>query len=256
MQYTFDSEVAMAVGSTAATILNHLAFWVTRNEANGANFHDGKYWTFNSIKAFCHVFPFWTHNTIYRALHELESGGYIETGNFNTVGTNRTKWYTLTEKGRSIIGKSIFEKTKMDFGQNKNGTLPEQKTTNTDKNSTDIKHTDTRARKRTLTVPFQNPSPELLEAWNGFVEYRKSIRTPLNERAAKLTANKLEKYAPGDDAKKAALLNQSVERGWKGIYPLDSDKKQRGSRGYPQTQTVEEMYEEAQKILKNGGGFL
>ena len=33
-------------------------------------------------------------------------------------------------------------------------------------------------------------------------------------------------------------------------------KKQRGSRGYPQTQTVEEMYEEAQKILKNGGGFL
>ena len=89
MQYTFDSEVAMAVGSTAATILNHLAFWVTRNEANGVNFHDGKYWTFNSIKAFCHVFPFWTHNTIYRALHELETS--TRSGRIGRSGTRSQK---------------------------------------------------------------------------------------------------------------------------------------------------------------------
>lgn len=140
MIYYFDSDVAMEVGVNGAIILQNIAFWVKKNEANEMNFHDGKYWTYNTVKAFCRLFPFWTHNTIYKLLKDLETGGYIETGNFNQEGTNRTKWYTLTERGHDIIGKSISEKSKMDFGKNENAFSRKQKTTN----NTDIKRTDSK----------------------------------------------------------------------------------------------------------------
>lgn len=264
MQFIFDADVADEIGLNGAIILNNIAYWVGRNAANGINFHDGCYWTFNSLEAFQKMFHFWSERTIQRTLHSLENDGYIQSGCYNKDPRDLTKWYTVTEKGWKILPVSDVTKAKHGHGQVVKEALTScqgapcqsAKPTNIqNKLAKDTTKKNTRAGAR-VAVPFDHPSPELLEAWNGFVEYRKSIRTPLNERAATLTANKLEKYAPGDDAKKAALLNQSVERGWKGIYPLDSDKRKRGSKRYGETQTVEEMYEEAQEILKNGGGFL
>lgn len=60
-------------------------------------------------------------------------------------------------------------------------------------------------------------------ALNDFAEMRKKMRKPLTDRALALTLSELEKLAPGDDEKKIAILNQSIQRGWQGVFPLKDE---------------------------------
>lgn len=82
---------------------------------------------------------------------------------------------------------------------------------------------------------------------------RHSMRKTLTQRAADLIAKKVQQLAPGDERKQAAILDQSVAGGWQGVYPLKTGEGVRGSKGHGETQTVEEMYEEAMDIMKRGG---
>lgn len=60
-------------------------------------------------------------------------------------------------------------------------------------------------------------------ALNDFAEMRKKMRKPLTDRALALTLSELEKLAPDDDEKKIAILNQSIQRGWQGVFPLKDE---------------------------------
>lgn len=103
MIYSFDEEVAKAVGVEAAVILDKFAWWIRRNEANGENFHEGRYWTYNSTKAMEDMFPFFNRWKIERILKKLINDGYLLTGNFNKMAFDRTLWYTLSDKGNELV---------------------------------------------------------------------------------------------------------------------------------------------------------
>ena len=62
-------------------------------------------------------------------------------------------------------------------------------------------------------------SNEFKEAWQGFVEMRKSMKKPFTLRAAKMIMTELSKLA-SDDETKAAILDRSVMKGWAGVFPL------------------------------------
>lgn len=121
MIHSFDGDVAVVVGSKEAVILSHMYWWIKKNEANGKNFHDGFYWTYNSISAFSEIFPFWTTKVIRSTLDKLEADGYIITGNYNKVTYDRTKWYALTEKAFALLGKWSCPTGQMDFPDKANG---------------------------------------------------------------------------------------------------------------------------------------
>jgi hypothetical protein len=57
------------------------------------------------------------------------------------------------------------------------------------------------------------------EAWQGFIEMRRAMkRIPFTERAQKITLNECERlHMDGYDV--AACLDQSVQRGWRGVFP-------------------------------------
>lgn len=103
MIHSFDTEVAKEVGVVQAVLLNNIKFWIDHNKANNVNYHDGKYWTFNSTKAFCKLFPYLTRRQIENALAKLRDGGYLVIDNYNENKYDRTLWYALTEKGEFIL---------------------------------------------------------------------------------------------------------------------------------------------------------
>lgn len=105
----FNAEVACVVGVNGAIMMQNIAFWVEKNRANEKNFHDGKYWTYNSVTAFAKIFRFWTERQIRRILDNLERDGYIATGNYNKNVFDMTKWYTLTEKGEELMNVEIIK---------------------------------------------------------------------------------------------------------------------------------------------------
>jgi hypothetical protein len=106
-RHSFDPEIAKLVGLNAAVIYQNLLFWCEKNAANGRHIHDGKAWTYNSMKAFEELFPYLTGNQIRTALDKLETADLIESGNFNQAGYDRTKWYCV--------------KSQMHLGKNPNG---------------------------------------------------------------------------------------------------------------------------------------
>lgn len=122
-EHHFDVDVAAEYGINAAVILYNINFWIEKNEANGANFHDGNYWTYNSVKAFKKQFRYLSEKAINTALKKLEIEGIIVTGNYNNSAYDRTKWYALTDRGKALCrnGESICQKGEMEETEKANG---------------------------------------------------------------------------------------------------------------------------------------
>ncbi len=113
MTYQFDTNIAALYGVDESIMIANLQFWIRKNEANGKHFHDGRFWTYNSIDAFTKLFPFWTSRQIRRILKSLEEKGVIVTGNYNTSAYDRTTWYAF--------GDSFLLKGQNHFTETSNG---------------------------------------------------------------------------------------------------------------------------------------
>lgn len=100
--HLFDIDVAEKYGINAAILLYHISHWIDKNRANGRNYHDGEYWTYNSREAFLKLFPYMTDWQVRSALQTLIDDGILNVGNYNQVPYDRTKWYSLSAKGRAI----------------------------------------------------------------------------------------------------------------------------------------------------------
>lgn len=124
-KHVFDIDVAYEVGVNAAILLENIAHWVEHNRANEdkKSFHDGRYWTYNSMKAFSELFPYLKPNAVRTALKKLKDADFIIVGNFNKLAYDRTQWYALTEKAEAMLGihTSICKKSQMDLKENANG---------------------------------------------------------------------------------------------------------------------------------------
>lgn len=116
MYHSFNTDIATKYGIAAATILNHLCFWIKKNEANGDNFHDGLYWTYCSRDGFEKLFPYLSARQIDYAIKKLIDGGIVITGNFNKSTYDRTLWYAITKVGYSILQNCEMEATNLSNG--------------------------------------------------------------------------------------------------------------------------------------------
>lgn len=103
MPHCFEVELAERYGILEALLLNHFLFWIKKNKANGVHFHDGRYWTYNSVRAFCDLFPYASKKMIRNALDHLVDEGLLMTGNFNKLPFDQTKWYAFTDYGISEL---------------------------------------------------------------------------------------------------------------------------------------------------------
>lgn len=110
--HSFNTEIAEEYGINAAILFYHIVFWIEKNEANETNYHDGHYWTYNSVKAFKTLFPYMGDKQIRNALKKLEDENLVICGNYNKSPYDRTRWYALTEKGISILPKGQMDFTK------------------------------------------------------------------------------------------------------------------------------------------------
>ena len=114
LNHSFNVDVALDYGVEAAILIENLAFWINKNKANNNNFYDGRYWTYNSAKAFVELFPYWSSTKIQRLLAHLETEGVIISGNYNKLAYDRTKWYSIVDE--AILQKYTFHSAKMNNG--------------------------------------------------------------------------------------------------------------------------------------------
>lgn len=94
-----DRVLAGALGIKEAIVLQQIYYWVEINKKAGKNFYDGRYWTYNSIRAWQeNDFSYMSAETVKRTFTKLEKEGYLLTGNYNKDKRDVTKWYTVNEE--------------------------------------------------------------------------------------------------------------------------------------------------------------
>lgn len=137
-EHHFDVDLAIRYGVLEAVIINHFQFWIRQNEANNRNFYDGRYWTFNSARAFSKIFPYVSERKIRIALKHLQDENIIMTGNYNKSSYDRTLWYAFTDYATSILQNRQMEVPEMSNQTDRIDTpIPDNNTNNNTFNNTD-----------------------------------------------------------------------------------------------------------------------
>ena len=139
MNFTFDGDIAKEYGLAEAILFYNIAFWEKQNRLNQHNYFDGRYWTYNTLKAYAGLFYFISEATIKRALKHLKDEGLILVGNFDEDKFSRTNYYTLSDKGVDILQNCTTRLGKNDpIGEvNLSLSILNKNTDNSDKNITD-----------------------------------------------------------------------------------------------------------------------
>lgn len=95
---TFDEQLAIDFDIESAIFIQSLAHWTRKNAANNHNFHEGRYWTYNTYDALTKIFPYWSKKQIERLTLKCIKHGLMLKGNFNQKRYDKTCWYSLTDK--------------------------------------------------------------------------------------------------------------------------------------------------------------
>ena len=83
--------LAEKIGLNEAIVLQQLHYWLEKS----TNVKEEKRWVYNTYGDWVKQFPFWSETTIRRTITKLEKEGYIQSGKFNKMKIDNTKWYTI-----------------------------------------------------------------------------------------------------------------------------------------------------------------
>jgi len=93
--HAFIVKDAVEYGLDKAILLQHIRFWINQNDGKKTHTHDNKVWMYQSASDMTKHYPYWSRQKISRLLREMEDDGLIVSGNFNKLGYDQTKWYTI-----------------------------------------------------------------------------------------------------------------------------------------------------------------
>ncbi len=96
--------VAQKYGLEESIFLDSIVYWYRVNRADNRNFHDGRWWTHNSISVYVQLFPWWSTKQIRRIINSCLEQGAIVSGNYNKKAMDRTLWYSPTEDLMAMYG--------------------------------------------------------------------------------------------------------------------------------------------------------
>lgn len=94
----FDEQLAIDFDVESAIFIQSLAQWTRRNAANHHNFHEGRYWSYNTYEALVKLFPYWSKKQIERLTAKCVNHGLMVKGNFNQKRYDKTNWFAMTDK--------------------------------------------------------------------------------------------------------------------------------------------------------------
>lgn len=263
-KHILDIGVAQLVGANAALILENISYWCEHNAANNANLHDGRYWTYNSTKAFGELFPYMTINVIRASLKKLKDNGLILTGNYNKSAYDRTMWYTLTEKAEKMLEVNVHSDepnqeeatdeatspaptTAQDPWANTTNTTPEQFQPPVDEPKPQPRPKRTRKTKSfDAIIDNYTSDPETKELLGQWLQNRKAKRAAMTDGAIQGNIDVLDRLAQESRMNVNDYLSEVVRRGWTAFFAINNYQRTGTQQQKPQQQIIRTPEEQRQ----------
>lgn len=270
-KHILDIGVAQLVGANAALILENIAYWCEHNAANNANLHNGRYWTYNSTKAFGELFPYMTINVIRASLKKLKDNGLILTGNYNKSAYDRTMWYTLTEKAETMLDVNVHsdepnQEEATDEAPSTAPTTAQDPWSNTTNATTEQFQTPTYEPQPLLTEPEPKPQPkktrksksfdDIIDAYTSdpttkkllgeWLQNRKAKRSAMTDSAIQSNIDVLDRLAQESRMNVNDYLSEVIRRGWGSFFAINNYRSTGTPQRKPQQQIVRTPEEQRQ----------
>lgn len=185
-------------------------------------------------------------DSVMATLRELERFNYLKRSRV------RNESGKLGEAIYDIYERPLTEKPKLENPTLVKPTLEKPTLLNTNRLNTKVLNTNNKkVSKEQSSKPVENfnsiveeatESEELRSALIEFVKFRKLIKKPMTNKALELIISKLNKLG-SSDREKVEIINQSIERGWSGVFALKSDEPiQQGRYGQPTQPNPYKLY--------------
>ena len=167
------------------------------------------------------MFPYLSRPQIARHLRKLEELGVLVSDNFNTVGYDKTKWYSILDNECTEISNPC---TKLNNGSSEmnNGEFEIEQPI-----------PDTKPVNKQQIVNTDTPDAMLKNAFNEFKAMRKKMRKEMTTHAEELLKTRLKELSGNDMDLAVKILNQSTMNNWASIYEL---KKEYNGKTVQETQ--------------------
>ena len=267
MYHRFNVEVAKRYGVPCALVLGHIDYLVEKAKADGEKKRNGKYWVSKSVKRIAELYPYYTENTVRRAVEKLRFENLIETGHFPTNECPSTLWYTLTKKGKSLLQKGgndlaelpnqngISAETIRHSSQNDMAPLPNQNGISAETSTKELidplidslvdrvnsggsQDIDINPFDDTATTAFFTPDPLVIYASNNLMSMNAdnmdeliSFRDALTDELIRHAINE----ACGSGVRRykyvKSILNRYVEQGFKTVAEVEAYEQERKKKG-------------------------
>ena len=240
-------KLAKEVGLNEAIFVQQLHYWTN---GKSGKLIDGKRWIYNTYKDWEENFPFWSNATIRRTIASCEKQNIIIAGNYNRVGFDKTKWYTVNYEEIEGMSKRIAQNEQTSCSKRASGNAQ-----NEQPNTIDYPQTTSKTTKDNMSssdehdrIPYfeiveylneklnsqyrstSKKTQNLIKArWNeGFVvnDFKRVID---NKTAEWLNDNKMNKYLRPETlfgTRFESYLNQKVVNGgteWDKNAPVDEE---------------------------------
>jgi hypothetical protein len=206
VEHSFNIHYAKRYGLHEAIMIKNFQFWISKNKANRNHNHDGRTWTYNSVRAFEELFPYFTSWQVRKCLDSLVEQGVLVKGNYHKNPYERSSWYAFSDE-------SMFLDSQDHLCSTSNG------------NDEDIKSI-------TDSKPNEKPNKKELdfrglnEAAQIWLDYKKekkqSYKTVSSTQAL---INKLYELSSGDLEIAKKVVVQSMANNYSGLFELRSETR-------------------------------
>lgn len=213
-------QLAERIGLNEAIVLQQLKYWLSETDAGIE--HEGRRWIYNTLDQWQKQFPFWSVDTVKRALKSLQAQGIILAEQLAKSKHDRTNHYAINYQSNAL-----FEEGKLHCSEQGNlhsstgAGCPVLHTEITTKTTHEINRgagKPVRARSNVKSATFDpltaKPPNVTEQAWADWCQHRKEIRKPLTAKSCEQQAKALAGHCDPD-----AVLATSISNGWTGIFP-------------------------------------
>ena len=96
--------VAQKYGLDESVFLHEILHWCKQNKSQGSNFHDGRWWTYNTLQGLAELFPWWTVKQVRRIAESCRAQGALLAARYNEDPKRHTLWYSPSDELLAMYG--------------------------------------------------------------------------------------------------------------------------------------------------------